>query len=128
MLAAMSAATAVVAINPQAFADDDSGVTAQARALYKRALVFDANLYPPLDGEPPYPRERLDLMHNSGVTAMKSSLGGLITASKIRSRRSRATNMCLNSIRTISFRSAVTRTSRAQSKKTKPPSSSRLKL
>jgi membrane dipeptidase len=76
MLAAMSAATAVVAINPRAFADDDSSVTAQARALYKRSLVFDANLYPPLDGEPPYPRERLDLMHNSGVTAMKSSLGG----------------------------------------------------
>ncbi len=76
VLAAMGAATAVAAISPRAFADDDSAVSAQARALYKRSLVFDANAFPPLDGEPPYPQSQFDMMRNSGVTAMKSSLGG----------------------------------------------------
>jgi membrane dipeptidase len=76
VLAAMGAATALAAISPRAFADDDSAVSAQARALYKRSLVFDANMYPPLDGEPPFPQSQLDMMRNSGVNAMKSSLGG----------------------------------------------------
>jgi membrane dipeptidase len=76
MLAAMGAATAVAAVGPRAFADDDSAASAQARAVYKRALVFDANSYPPLDGEPPYPQDRFDMIRASGVTAMKSSLGG----------------------------------------------------
>lgn len=76
MLAALGATTAVATIGPRAFADDDSAVSAKARALYKRSLVFDANSYPPLDGEPPYPQDRFDMMCNSGVTAVKSSLGG----------------------------------------------------
>lgn len=76
VLAAMGAATALAAVPLRAFADDDGQVSAAARALYKRSLVFDANAYPPLDGEPPYPQARFDMMRNSGVTALKSSLGG----------------------------------------------------
>ena len=76
ILAAMGATTALAAISPRAFADDDSAVSAQARALHKRALVFDANSYPPLDGEPPYAQSVFDMMRNSGVTAMKCSIGG----------------------------------------------------
>ena len=76
LLATMGAATALATLSPRAFADDDSGVSAQTRALYKRSMVFDANAYPPLDGDPPYPQARFDMMRNSGVTAMKSSLGG----------------------------------------------------
>ncbi|HSM95149.1 MAG TPA: membrane dipeptidase [Rhizomicrobium sp.] len=76
VLAAMGAATALAAISPRAFADDDSAVTAQTRVLYRNAIVFDANLYPPMQGEPPFPQSQLDMLRNSGVTAMKSSLGG----------------------------------------------------
>lgn len=76
VLAAMGAATALAAISPSAFADDDSAVSAQARALYKRSMVFDANMFPPLNGDPPYPQSQLDMTRNSGVTAMKSSIGG----------------------------------------------------
>ncbi|HEX7726321.1 MAG TPA: hypothetical protein VF410_07175, partial [Rhizomicrobium sp.] len=76
VLAVMGAATALAAIPVRAFADDDSAVSAQARALYKRSMVFDANMFPPLNGEPPYPQSQLDMTRNSGVTAMKSSIGG----------------------------------------------------
>ncbi|MBS0275418.1 MAG: membrane dipeptidase [Proteobacteria bacterium] len=73
----MAATAALAAVSPQALADDsDAGVSAAARALYKRSMVFDANMFPPLDGEPPFPQSQLDMMRNSGVTAMKSSLGG----------------------------------------------------
>lgn len=77
VLATMAATAALATVSPRAFADDsDAGVSAAARALYKRALVFDANLNPPLQGTFPFPQAMLDMMRQSGVTAMKTSLGG----------------------------------------------------
>ncbi len=51
-------------------------VTGEAKALYARALVFDANLSPPVADHLPFPKAMLDMVRASGVTAMKTSLGG----------------------------------------------------
>ena len=50
--------------------------TAGARDLYRRALVLDCNLAPDLDGQFPLSRATLDTLRSSGVTVMKSTLGG----------------------------------------------------
>jgi membrane dipeptidase len=73
VLAALAATAALPAV---ALADDDTGVSHEARALYARALVFDANSYPPLDGDFPFAQSMLDMSRQSGITAMKCSLGG----------------------------------------------------
>jgi membrane dipeptidase len=73
---ALAVLAAAAAMPGAALADDDSGVSAEARALYARALVFDANSYPPLDGDFPFPKSMLDMARGSGVNAMKCSLGG----------------------------------------------------
>ena len=57
-------------------AADGDGVSAKARALYRRAMVFDANLGPPLQDKFPFPNEMLDMVRSSGVTAVKTSLAG----------------------------------------------------
>jgi membrane dipeptidase len=56
--------------------DSDAGVSAAARALYAKAIVFDANCGPPLQDKFPFPKAMLDVMHDSGVTAVKTSLAG----------------------------------------------------
>ncbi len=68
-------ATAVAAYGAQALADDKISDT--ARRLYERAIVFDANLAPPLPDKLPVPKAMLDMVRSSGVTAMKTSLGGV---------------------------------------------------
>jgi membrane dipeptidase len=62
----------------QAKAADDAspGVSAQARALYARSIVVDANLSPPLSDTLPLPKAALDLTRGAGVTVMKTTLGG----------------------------------------------------
>jgi membrane dipeptidase len=68
-----SAAAAGLPTNASAY----DAVSAQAAALYERALVFDANLTPPLQDRFPFPKAMLDLARHSGVTAIKTTLGGI---------------------------------------------------
>jgi membrane dipeptidase len=56
---------------------DPVNVSAQAEALYRNALVFDANLNPPVQDTFPFPPAMLDMVRRSGVTACKTSLGGI---------------------------------------------------
>lgn len=51
-------------------------VSPAAAALYEKALVFDANLNPPLQDTFPFPQAMIDMIRQSGVTAVKTSLGG----------------------------------------------------
>jgi membrane dipeptidase len=51
-------------------------VSPAAARLYRNALVFDANLSPPLQDKFPFPQSMLDMIRQSGVTAVKTSLGG----------------------------------------------------
>jgi membrane dipeptidase len=57
-------------------AAEGGGVSKEAHDLYERALVFDANLAPPLNDTLPLPKTMLDMVRDSGVTAVKTSLGG----------------------------------------------------
>ena len=75
VLAAMIASAAAARIPLDARAD--GAISAQAASLYDRALVFDANLIPPLQDKFPFPRTMLDLARHSGVTAIKTTLGGI---------------------------------------------------
>ncbi|HVV65709.1 MAG TPA: membrane dipeptidase [Rhizomicrobium sp.] len=52
------------------------GVSAAARALYRKSIVFDANLSPPVQDSFPFPASMLEMVGASGVTAAKTSLGG----------------------------------------------------
>jgi len=75
MLAAMAAAATAGAVSLAARARD--AVSPEAARLYARALVFDANLIPPVQDTFPFPPAMLDLARRSGVTAMKTTLGGI---------------------------------------------------
>ena len=72
------ATTALAALGavPKTFAADGDGISPAAHELYKRVLVFDANLSPPVQDVLPLPPEMLNMVRNSGVTAVKTSLGG----------------------------------------------------
>ena len=74
VIGAMGAAAAAAAMSWSARAD--SAVSPEAARLYDRALVFDANLNPPLQEDFPFPKAMLDMVRQSGVTAVKTSLGG----------------------------------------------------
>lgn len=52
-------------------------IAPEAADLYRRALVFDANLVPPVQDKFPFPKKLLDTMRNAGITAMKTTLGGI---------------------------------------------------
>ena len=75
MLAAISGAAASTAL-PRALLAENA-ISAAAAALYARALVFDANLIPPIQDKFPFPKKLLDTARESGVTAMKTTLGGI---------------------------------------------------
>src|ERR1043166_5851852 len=49
----------------------------QAHALYERAIVFDANSGPPGQDTFPLPPAMLALSRDSGVTATKTTMGGI---------------------------------------------------
>ena len=68
-------ATAVAALSRASFAGET--VSDKARRLYDRAIVFDANLAPPLPDKLPMPKAMLEMVRQSGVTAVKTSLGGV---------------------------------------------------
>ena len=72
MLGAMSATAAAMAWSVRA----DGAVSPDAARLYDRAFVFDANLSPPLQENFPFPQAMLDMVRQSGVNAVKTSLGG----------------------------------------------------
>jgi membrane dipeptidase len=55
---------------------DSVNVTPAAHTLYERAIVFDANAYPPLQDDFPLPPEMLDIARTSGVTVVKTSIAG----------------------------------------------------
>ena len=67
---------ALVAAPRLAVASGGNGLSAKARALYKKSLVFDANLSPPVAPKLPFPAAMIDVVRDSGVTAVKTSLGG----------------------------------------------------
>jgi membrane dipeptidase len=69
-----SGALALTAAAPMP--DTDSAVSAQARALYRKAIVFDANCGAPMQEKFPFPKAMLDVVRESGVTAVKTSLAG----------------------------------------------------
>src|SRR5689334_6908779 len=52
------------------------GPSSEAADLYRRALVFDANLSPPFQKTFPLAQSAIDLVRQSGVTAVKTTLGG----------------------------------------------------
>lgn len=72
-LGAVSAAAAATATRAAA----EPQISPEASALYARAIVFDANAIPPVQDKFPYPKSMLDMARNSGVTAMKTTLGGI---------------------------------------------------
>src|SRR4051794_37733912 len=77
--AGSSAATAP-APSPKPWAappNDYAPVSPEAHALYERAIVFDANSGPPGQDTFPFPDAMLDLSRNSGVTATKTTMGGI---------------------------------------------------
>jgi membrane dipeptidase len=72
-----AAAVAAVARWRGAAAESADGVSATARALYQRALILDCNSAPPMPEQLPLPQTDLDLVRDSGVNAVKWSLGGI---------------------------------------------------
>src|SRR5436309_11196790 len=56
---------------------DYAPVSPQAHALYERAVVFDANSGPPGQETFPLPEAMLALSRDSGVTATKTTMGGI---------------------------------------------------
>jgi membrane dipeptidase len=75
VIAGGSAAAVLVA--GSGFAVAEAEVSPEAARLYARALVFDANAAPPIQDKLPLPKPLLDIARNSGVTAMKTTLGGI---------------------------------------------------
>ena len=74
-LGVFGGAAALAAFNVRASARED--VSPEAAKLYERAMVFDANLSPPLQDKLPFPKSMLDMVRNSGVTAVKTTLAGI---------------------------------------------------
>ena len=59
-----------------AFAQSD-GISARARALYRRATVLDANLGPPIySPDLPLSAETIAIARDTGVSVIKTSMGG----------------------------------------------------
>lgn len=73
----LSSGAAALILSSAALAQSVSGggISVKARALYRRALIFDANLAPPY-AELPYPPELAEIVRTAGVDAAKTSFGG----------------------------------------------------
>ncbi|HEY7964888.1 MAG: dipeptidase [Steroidobacterales bacterium] len=54
-----------------------AGVSAEAHALYERALILDCNSGPPDADHLPLPQAALDMVRGSGIDVIKLSLGGI---------------------------------------------------
>jgi len=68
--AALLAASCARGARPTSPPDD------AAAALYRRAIVIDGNLVPPLDDEHPLPADVVQAVRSSGLTAIKVTIGG----------------------------------------------------
>src|SRR5579862_2801932 len=66
-LAGWTRAAAVASVAP----------SAEAHALYERALILDCNSGPPDADHLPLPRAALDMVRGSGIDVIKFSLGGI---------------------------------------------------
>jgi membrane dipeptidase len=71
----LGATAASVAIGP-VLAEASEEFSGQARALHRRAIVLDGNCAPP-PIEVPMPARTLALIRSSGVSAVKTTLGGI---------------------------------------------------
>jgi membrane dipeptidase len=70
------ALVAAGALGDAASAQSDD-IRSSARSLYRRALVLDCNLGPPIESSDlPLPQSALDIARHSGVSAIKTSIGG----------------------------------------------------
>ena len=72
-----AAAAGILAPWMRAAAAGPAGVSAQAKALYGRALILDCNSSPPLEEHLPLPQADLDLVRSSGIDVIKLTLGGI---------------------------------------------------
>ena len=69
-------ALAMAAFAPSARALD-GGVSSAARSVWRRSIVLDGNIGPQFSGETfPLPQADLDIARASGLTALKTSIGG----------------------------------------------------
>jgi membrane dipeptidase len=76
--AILAAAATSAALPGAARAEADAvSVSEAARALYRRALILDCNASPPDPEHLPLPQSALDLVRNSGISVVKTSLGGI---------------------------------------------------
>jgi membrane dipeptidase len=77
--ATLSGVAAAVALSPlaRAAAATTPAISEQARALYARALILDANCAPPLEDNLPLPPSDLAMARASGVSVVKLTLGGI---------------------------------------------------
>ncbi|MGB9330841.1 MAG: membrane dipeptidase [Steroidobacteraceae bacterium] len=71
------AAAALLTPSLRASSAPQTSVSAQARALYRRALVLDCNSAPPMPDTLPLSQADLDLVRGSGISAVKWSMGGI---------------------------------------------------
>jgi membrane dipeptidase len=72
----LGAATFAALTAAPAFAQDNA-ISSRARSLYRRATVVDGNLGPPItSAELPLSQETIDIARNTGVSAIKTSMGG----------------------------------------------------
>ncbi len=71
-----SLGAAALATTSTGVASAQENISSAARSLYRRAVVLDCNIAPPLEESIPQPRMALDAARNSGVTAVKATLGG----------------------------------------------------
>lgn len=77
MVIGASALLGAAALAGGAAAQSGVEILSRARTLWRRAIVLDCNLGPPLGADTfPQPAEVLDQARNSGVSAIKSSIGG----------------------------------------------------
>jgi len=68
--------TSIFGSGALAAAPDSAEVSQTARSLYRRAIVLDANLGPEFDDSLPMPPASLAKYRASGLTAVKSTIGG----------------------------------------------------
>ena len=72
----LSTGALALAAKSPLLAAEAPGVSPEAHALYQKAMVFDANLAPPISDKLPFPPEMIAMVRDSGVNAVKTSLAG----------------------------------------------------
>jgi len=71
------AALLAAAAAPSTASAQGDGISARARSVFRRATVLDCNLGPPIySPDLPLPQATLDIARNTGVSAIKTTMGG----------------------------------------------------